>query len=159
MTEFDAFVELLDYPMYVVTAVAGEERGGCLVGFAGQCSLEPARFAVWLSKANHTYRVARDAELLVVHLLPSHRHDLAQLFGGETGDERDKFGQVPWSPGPNGTPVLTEALAWFAGRIEHRADWGDHVGFSLAPIAGSADTDGKPLAFHDAHDIEAGHPA
>ncbi|MFJ9523086.1 flavin reductase family protein [Kitasatospora sp. NPDC101801] len=124
MTGFDAFVSLLDYPVYVVTATTGEERAGCLVGFANQCSLEPPRFTVWLSKANHTYRIARSAELLVVHLLPSHRHDLAELFGGETGDETDKFGRGPWSPGPNGTPVLTEALAWFAGRIEHRADWG-----------------------------------
>jgi flavin reductase (DIM6/NTAB) family NADH-FMN oxidoreductase RutF len=159
MTGFDGFVKLLDYPVYVVTAAAGEERAGCLVGFANQCSLEPARFAVWLSKANRTYRVARAAELLVVHLLPSHRHDLAELFGGETGDERDKFSQLPWTRGPDGTPVLTEALAWFAGRIEHRVDWGDHVGFSLAPITAGPPAEGAPLAFHDVHDIQAGHPA
>ena len=63
------FAGLLDGPMYVVTAAAARERAGCLVGFAGQCSIEPERHMVWISKANHTYRVATAAGHLGVHLL------------------------------------------------------------------------------------------
>ena len=41
----DPFVGALDYPMYVVTAAgAGAEWDGCLVGFATQCSIDPARW-------------------------------------------------------------------------------------------------------------------
>ncbi|GAA2770776.1 hypothetical protein GCM10019017_11360 [Streptomyces showdoensis] len=69
MAEFSAFTEQLDSPMYVVTAASPGGRGGCLVGFASQCSIDPPRFVVWLSTANHTYRVARAAEHLTVHLL------------------------------------------------------------------------------------------
>ena len=157
-TGFDAFVSLLDYPVYVVTAAVGEERAGCLVGFASQCSLDPPRFVVWISKANHTYQVARRADVLVVHLLPKD-HALAELFGGETGDRVDKFADVPWTPGPAGAPVLTQAPAWFAGRVEHRADWGDHVGHALGPVAGWRGPDGPPLTFRDVDDVRAGHPA
>jgi flavin reductase (DIM6/NTAB) family NADH-FMN oxidoreductase RutF len=158
MSAFDGFVSLLDYPMYVVTAAAGEERAGCLVGFASQCSLDPPRFAVWISKANRTYRVARNAGHLAVHLLPP-RHELAELFGGRTGDEVDKFAAVRWRPGPGGAPVLDDAPAWFAGRIADHADWGDHVGFLLLPEDGEVRSRDVPLFFRDVADIEAGHPA
>jgi len=59
----------LDGPLVVVTVTNGRERGGCVVGFHCQCSIEPGRFAIWLSKANHTYRVALQDERFAVHFL------------------------------------------------------------------------------------------
>ncbi|MGV9269096.1 flavin reductase family protein [Kitasatospora sp. NPDC003701] len=159
MGDFDAFVALLDYPVHVVTAAVGEERAGCLVGFAGQCSIRPLRFAVWISKANHTHGVASRAGVLVVHLLPRRRHDLAELFGGRSGDEVDKFAAVPWTPGPGGAPVLTDAAAWFAGRVHDRTDGGDHTGFLLDPVATRTTALRDTLTFRDVTDIDAGHPA
>ena len=44
--QFDAFVGGLDYPVFVVTAAHGEERSGCLVGFATQASIDPPRMLV-----------------------------------------------------------------------------------------------------------------
>ena len=64
MAGADAFMDRLNPEMCVVTAASGTERSGCLVGFSAQCSIEPARYAVWLSKANHTYGVARAVEVL-----------------------------------------------------------------------------------------------
>ncbi|MER6395537.1 flavin reductase family protein [Kitasatospora sp. NPDC001603] len=159
MPDFDAFAALLDYPVYVVTTAVGRERAGCLVGFAGQCSIRPVRFAVWISKANHTHAVASRAEFLVVHLLPRHRHDLAELFGGRTGDDTDKFADVRWTPGPGGAPVLADAAAHFAGRVHARTDGGDHTGFLLDPVDTRTTADGAPLTFRDVTDIDAGHPA
>ncbi|MFE6054935.1 flavin reductase family protein [Kitasatospora sp. NPDC056446] len=161
MGQFDAFSALLDYPVYIVSAAVGDERAGCLVGFAGQNSLHPPRFTVWISKANRTYTVASRSRVLVVHLLPAHRHDLAELFGARTGDHVDKFAATAWVPGPGGVPVLTGAMAWFAGHVLDRADWGDHVGFLLAPFdtTTTSHTSGGPLTFHDVKDIDAGHPA
>lgn len=159
MDRFDAFAALLDYPVYVVTAVAEQERAGCLVGFAGQCSIQPPRFTVWISKANHTYAVASRSQVLVVHLLPSRRHDLAKLFGGCTGDDVDKFAVAEWEAGPHGVPVLAGAKAWFAGRVLDQADWGDHVGFLLEPLDAEATSSGSSLTFQDVKDIDAGHSA
>jgi flavin reductase (DIM6/NTAB) family NADH-FMN oxidoreductase RutF len=50
---FDAFVATADYPICIVTTVAGQHLVGCLVGFAGQVSIEPRRFLVALSKTNY----------------------------------------------------------------------------------------------------------
>src|SRR5689334_3913578 len=92
----------LDYPMLVATATAAGERAGCLVGFYTQASIDPARFLVCLSNKNHTFRVARRADALAVHVLPAQAEELARLFGGHTGDEVDKFSQCRWHAGPRG---------------------------------------------------------
>ena len=64
-----SFGEHLDPALVVITAADGAERAGCLVGFHSQCSIGPDRYAVWLSKANHTYRVGMLAEVFAVHFL------------------------------------------------------------------------------------------
>jgi flavin reductase (DIM6/NTAB) family NADH-FMN oxidoreductase RutF len=68
----------LGYPMFIVTAVAGRQRAGCLVGFATQTSIHPPR--------------------MLVHL--------TELFGGETGDDVDKFARTEWDEGPRGLPIV-----------------------------------------------------
>jgi flavin reductase (DIM6/NTAB) family NADH-FMN oxidoreductase RutF len=150
-------VSELDYAMFIATVAADGERAGCLVGFATQCSIDPPRFLVCLSAKNRTFRVAQRAELMVVHMVPSEATELADLFGGETGDEVDKFSRCAWRPGPGGTPVLEECGNWFAGRILERMAVGDHHAFLLEPCEASSDTAERPFTFHRAKRIEPGH--
>ena len=155
---FQALIATIEVPSFVVTTAAEGERAGCLVGFTTQCSIEPLRFGVWLSKVNHTYRVAQSATTLVVHLLRADDRDLADRFGGKTGDEVDKFAGVDWSPGPDGCPVL-DRLDWFAGSIIDRVDTGDHVLYLLAPWGGRCRrNDAQQLPEEKLDDIEAAHP-
>lgn len=156
--ELSGFFDRLDPDMCVVTVAASGERAGCLVGFASQCSIEPLRFAVWLSKANRTYRVARAAQFLAVHLVTRDQRELAELFGGETGDETDKFSRLDWREGHGGAAVLPDTAAWFVGNILHRTDGGDHVGFVLDPVQWGGGRRGPLLRLSDAIGIDAGHP-
>jgi flavin reductase (DIM6/NTAB) family NADH-FMN oxidoreductase RutF len=136
---------------------ADGERSGCLVGFATQASIHPQRFLVCLSVKNHTFKLARGARVLVVHFVPQQAEELAVLFGGETGDQIDKFSRCQWREGPDGAPVLTDLEDWFAGEILERLDFGDHWGFVLAPIEGEAHRSGASLTFRHAKWIEPGH--
>jgi flavin reductase (DIM6/NTAB) family NADH-FMN oxidoreductase RutF len=158
--EPDAFAELigeLDYPMLIVTTAAAGERAGCLVGFSTQASIDPPCFLVCLSKRNRTCRLALGARGVVIHLLPREAGELAELFGGETGDETDKFARCAWSPGPDGMPVLADCPAWFAARISSSLDVGDHVAFLLEPLEWRP-TDGlEPFRTRQAEGIEPGH--
>jgi flavin reductase (DIM6/NTAB) family NADH-FMN oxidoreductase RutF len=156
-SEFEGLMAQLDYSLFIVTAASGEERSGCLVGFASQVSIEPPRFLVCVSVKNHTFRVAIRAQVLVVHFVPEQAKELAVLFGGETGDEVDKFSRCNWRPGPDGAPVLSDLEDWFAGRILERHDFGDHHGFLLEPIDGEAHSSGASLTFRRAKWIEPGH--
>ncbi len=150
-------VSALDYPMFIVTVAVAGERAGCLVGFTTQCSIRPPRFLVCLSDKNRTFEVARRAELMIVHLVPIEATELATLFGGQTGDDVDKFAHCDWRPGPGGTPVLEQCRNWFAGRILDRFPAGDHHAFLLDPIEAHGDDSERPFEFHRARRIEPGH--
>jgi flavin reductase (DIM6/NTAB) family NADH-FMN oxidoreductase RutF len=157
--EFDRFVTGLDSPMQVVTTAADGERAGCLVGFGSEVSIEPPLYLVCLSVKNRTHEVARGAELLAVHLLGPDQHDLAELFGGETGDEVDKFERWPWHAGPDGVPLLEGCPRVMVGRVVERRAWGDHTAHLLEPVALEV-RDGEPgLDLTDVEDLEPGHEA
>jgi flavin reductase (DIM6/NTAB) family NADH-FMN oxidoreductase RutF len=145
--------------MFIVTAATPQERAGCLVGFATQCSIDPPRFLVCLSEQNRTFSIACAAELLVVHLIPPEQIALARRFGGETGDEVDKFDGLAWSAGPGGAPVLAACPNWFAGRIRDRVPAGDHWALILDPVEASGADPIATVMSDRLRGLEPGHPA
>ncbi|MGI9022495.1 MAG: flavin reductase family protein [Acidimicrobiales bacterium] len=158
-TGYHDLVADLDFPMLIVPATSDGERAGCLVGFAAQCSIEPLRFMVWISKKNRTYSVAMHSSVLNVHFPSSADRGLAELFGGQTGDTVDKFSRCLWREGSSGVPVLSDCTRWFAGRVLERTDGGDHMGFMLEPVDGAVGPWAGQLGFQQTMDIEPGHGA
>jgi flavin reductase (DIM6/NTAB) family NADH-FMN oxidoreductase RutF len=158
----NALADLLgdtDGPMWILTVSTGEERSGCLIGFATQVSIDPVRFLACVSKVNHTFDLAMRSEHVAVHVAPSGDDDgLARLFGEETGDEVDKFARCAWHEGPHGVPLLDDCPDWFAGEVLERRPLGDHVGFLLAPVA-AACAGRSPMPINEIVDIDAGHDA
>jgi flavin reductase (DIM6/NTAB) family NADH-FMN oxidoreductase RutF len=150
--------ETTHHPMVVVTASAGGTRAGCLVGHLTQCSIDPLRVLVCLSRANRTHAVAVQAETLAVHHLGHDQRDLARLFGEETGDEVDKFARCSWRHGPSGTVVLDDVRHWWVGRRAIRVPLGDHEGFVLEPITVHAEGPYRQLDSTQVADLDAGHP-
>lgn len=161
---FERIAAAVDPPMVIVTARVGDEADGCLVGFSTQCSIDPPRYLVCLSKANRTYEIARHASLLVVHMI----HDdavgmwLAHLFGELTARETGEFSKLDmcaWEPGPEQTPVIA-GCDWFAGPIRTRVDLGDHVGYSLDVTTGKTSADREAyLGYTRVRGLDAGNPA
>jgi flavin reductase (DIM6/NTAB) family NADH-FMN oxidoreductase RutF len=149
----------LDPPVYIVTVVsASGERDGCLVGFATQCSIRPPRFIACIPKENRTFDAVQSADAVVVHFLGSAQRALAELFGGETGDEVDKFQLCAWSGGPFGIPVLDDVPGWFLGRVLERNDAGDHVAHLLEVIEAEDRGGAVDLSFQAVKAVDPGHP-
>jgi flavin reductase (DIM6/NTAB) family NADH-FMN oxidoreductase RutF len=162
---FDDLMGRLDHAMAIVTTAAGDVRSGCLVGFHSQCGIDPPRLAIWLSKGNHTYRVGVLCETFAVHFPTAGQHDLARLFGADTGDDVDKFVHCAWTRGPDDVPLIDACPTRFVGRRVALVDAGaDHVCLVLAPVQvdepdgpDEPDPDGW-LMFHDVVGLTAGHP-
>jgi len=158
MRELDHLMRALDQAMVIVTTAAGDDHAGCLVGFHSQCGIDPPRYVVWLSQANHTHGVARRAATFAVHLVPADRHDIAALFGGTTGDDEDKLARSDWEPGPDGVPLVTACPDRFVGRrLAWLAGHGDHDGVVLEPVSAQVSSRGPWLRLSGASDIDAGH--
>jgi flavin reductase (DIM6/NTAB) family NADH-FMN oxidoreductase RutF len=157
----DAFSEILrsqDRALVVVTTATPAERAGCLVGFHTQSSMDPGRFCVWLSKANHTYRVALRATHLAVHFLTSADLDVAAHFGTLTGDSSDKFAEFPTAAGAGGAPVLQDWPRWLvARRIALLDEGGDHVCVITEPLTVHGAGPFEPLRLSQAEHLTPGH--
>lgn len=160
---FDALMGVLDPAMVVVTTADDTERAGCLVGFHFQSSMDPPRYEVRLSKANHTYRVARQAAHLAVHLLPDddRGRELAELFGTLSGDDVDKFAELDVDEGPSGVPLLADCPNRFVlERAVLLDDGGDHVSIVGIPVRAAAADDIealRPLRLSQVTDLVPGH--
>jgi len=126
---FQKLVAQLDYPMFIATVATDKERAGCLIGFATQCSIHPARFLAGISDKNHTHRVAQRAGAMGIHLVPE------------------------------GVPLVADCPNRFVGRILERVDFGDHTGMVLEPIFAEVEGSDDQLSFHRAKRIDPGHEA
>lgn len=155
---FDALAAATDPAMLVVTTADGDERGGCLVGFHCQSSIDPPRYSVWLSKANHTYRLALHASHLALHFLGVEHHDLAVRFGTLSGDDTDKFAGLAIESGPGGVPLLRDVPhRLVVRRVALLDEGGDHVCLTTEPV--SVDDRGglTPLRLGACRDLDPGH--
>lgn len=160
---YQQVIEPADPVAVIVTCVSDGAMAGCLVTFSGPCSVEPPRYAVWLSHRNHTYRIALRADELIVHLLTPADLPLAELFGGISGRREDKFARLPGYD-QNAAPQLDTGGGWLRGRILSRAPGrpetgGDHTCFVLEPTAAAGHGGGtRPLRLSDVRHIQPGQP-
>lgn len=152
---FDDFLGMLDGPVFVVTTQADGQPSGCLVSFATQTSVVPPSFMV-VVPGGDTHEAASRSGHLAVHALAQSQVGLAELFDGET----NKFERCSWRAGPQGMPILDEAMAWFVGRTAHWIQIGDHVAYVLEPVATWAPESTEDLLYlSDLDDPEPGHEA
>lgn len=157
---FHALMASLDPPLVVVTTAAAGERAGCLVGFHAQSSIGPEGYSIWLSKANHTYRVGLRAERFAVHFLTADDLPLAKRFGGLTGEDTDKFAGLDVEEDAHGVPLLAACPHRISlERVALLDDGGDHVCLTTRVVSAHGDSSFTPLRVSAAAHLEPGHEA
>jgi flavin reductase (DIM6/NTAB) family NADH-FMN oxidoreductase RutF len=155
---FDSLMASVDGPMVIVTTAVAGERAGCLVGFHAQSAIDPQRYCLWLSKANHTYRVALRSTYLAVHFLTGDDLDLAEQFGTLTGEDVDKFEGIATTAGADGVPLLDRVPhRMLVKRVALLDEGGDHVCLSAECL--EAETSGRfqPLRLSQVDQLTPGH--
>ncbi|KRF11373.1 flavin oxidoreductase [Nocardioides sp. Soil797] len=155
---FDRLMAVADPPLVVVTTAAEGVRAGCLVGFHSQSSIGPERYCVWLSKANHTYRVGLRATHFAMHFLPDDRLDLAERFGTVSGEDKDKFVGIEVVSGDHGVPLIVgcphRLLLECITVLDTR---GDHVCLDMRVLRADHTGEFAPLRVSQAGSLEPGH--
>jgi flavin reductase (DIM6/NTAB) family NADH-FMN oxidoreductase RutF len=155
---FGPLMSAVDPALLVVTTAEGGEPAGCLVSFHSQASIAPWRYGVWLSKANHTYRVALRSSCLAIHFLTAGDLALAELFGTKSGDSVDKFAGLSVDHGPDGVPVLGQCPNRLLTRRHTLLDdGGDHVCVITEPVEVASTGRLTPLRVSHIGHLTAGH--
>jgi flavin reductase (DIM6/NTAB) family NADH-FMN oxidoreductase RutF len=155
---FETMMASSDPPLIVVTTIAEDERAGCLVGFHAQSSIDPQHYCVWLSKANHTYRVGLRAAHFAVHFLTSADLPIAEQFGTTSGEDTDKFAGIDVDLDEYGVPLLRACPNRLSlERLAMLDDGSDHVCLTTRVRAAESGGSFEPLRVSSAIHLDPGH--
>ncbi len=129
----------------IVTSIDGQEPAGLTVNSFTSVSLDPPLVLFCLHRASTMRRAISVTKCFTVNILSEAQHDLSRLFA--TRGVR-RFSAVRYSAGPNGAPVLLDALAHVSCRLIKESDGGDHV-IVLGEVTdvGILDECASPLTF------------
>jgi flavin reductase (DIM6/NTAB) family NADH-FMN oxidoreductase RutF len=135
-----------DRPLWLLTAQAGQRRGGLIAACVVEAGIAPQmpRVLVGLARQHATWELVEASGAFALHLLAVDQIDLVWRFGLESGRDVDKFAGIALPPGPGGSPVLTDLPGWLACRVEASMDGGDRT-FYLAEVLDGGMRDSRPI--------------
>jgi flavin reductase (DIM6/NTAB) family NADH-FMN oxidoreductase RutF len=145
----------LDLPLWLVTAADGGRRGGLIATTVTQASIvaELPRQLITIAKRNHTHALIEASGAFAMHLIDETQLDLVWRFGLQSGHDVDKLAGLKFQAGATGSPLLSEALAWFDCRVEARMNSGDRTIYLAAVVDGRLERNEPPLTNRRFFDI------
>ncbi len=143
----DKLLRLIDREVWLLTAAAGERRGGLLATWVSVASIDPQRPVLLAGIApNHfTAELVQQSGRFVAHLLQPAQTALAWNFADGSGRDRDKLAGLATKNSQGSGPQLTDCLAWFDCRVFSRYDAGDRLFFWADVVAAGEPDQGVPL--------------
>lgn len=151
MSTTDSILRSLRREVWIVTAAAGEKRGGLLATWVNAASIDPSRPIMLAGIApNHfTAELIQTSRACALHLLRKDQTELAWNFARDSGRNRDKFAELATITGDTGAPLLAEALAWLDCRVIAQYDAGDRLFFWAEIVASQQNATVAPLTDAD----------
>ncbi|MGW7543661.1 flavin reductase family protein [Streptomyces sp. NPDC054770] len=132
----------------VITAMTPEGPVGMAVGTFTSISLDPPLVGFFPDRNSSTWARIRTAGAFCANILGEDHEAVCRVFASR---DVDRFAAVDWVPGPTGSPVLTDAIAWADCRLADDHPVGDHdlvvghvTGLALRP----GEQAQRPLVFH-----------
>jgi flavin reductase (DIM6/NTAB) family NADH-FMN oxidoreductase RutF len=142
-------LKLIDREVWIVSARAGEHRGGLTATWVAPAAFDPQRPAllVNLSTNHFTAELVAESGQFAAHLLREDQHELAWNFARDSGRSRDKLaGLETNSHGDQaGPPLLNDCLAWFECRVFARQTAGDRTLYWADVVRAAQLSNGPPL--------------
>ncbi|MDP1834027.1 MAG: flavin reductase family protein [Candidatus Moranbacteria bacterium] len=127
---FDAFKP--ESCVFVISVDEHERPSGMIAGWNMKCSMEPALFAVSLSKKGHTHKLIQQSKEFVVAVPNKDLEKEVIFFGTAHGNETDKFNETGIETAKSSLikpPLIKMATINFECILEKEVDSGDHIIF------------------------------
>lgn len=138
----------------VTTDDAGTPRGLAVNAFSS-ISLDPPMVLVCVQRSSATHPALHRASHLGISILAAGQLDVAKVFAGKSDD---KFGQVAWTPGEFGAPLLDGSCARLEVEIGQRLEAGSHTVFTGRVVSATHD-DLAPLVYSGGGFFDISHTA
>lgn len=137
----------INYGLYVLTSIDGEELAAAGVNWVTQASFEPPLVAVGVKADNDSHAVIERSGVFALNVLAEDQLDIGKAFFRSATLEGDKINGHAFEPGPEtGAPLLVELPYWFEARVTDTVKRGDHTVFVAEVVnAGVRDEKATPM--------------
>lgn len=138
----------ISHGVYIVTTRTKEKINGMTAAWVAQVSMQPILLMVSVAPARYTHGLIKESGYFALNVLEEGQENIAQIFGFRSGRKFDKFKDVPFFDAPHGSPVLSDAMAYFECKLTDTFTAGDHSLF-VGSIADAKlmKSDRTPLIF------------
>ena len=142
-----------------VTVVTTSENGvpkGLAVNAYSSISLEPPLVMVCVQKTSSTYPALFASTHLGINILSNAQKGTVATFASKTAD---KFAEIAWHEGPNGSPLIDGSSAALEAEIRERFQAKTHTVF-ICRVRHAEVTETEPMVykagrFYDSQDLSA----
>ena len=157
MVDRKAFYSL-SYGVYIITAVDGDTKAGCVVNTFNQVTSSPARVSVAVNKENFTTGVILASGRFEASVLAeSATMELIGRFGFQTSSEIDKFADTQYELDEHGVPYVAEhVVAHFGARVIETIDVGTHMLIVGEVEESSVLSDAAAMTYAYYHEVKGG---
>jgi flavin reductase (DIM6/NTAB) family NADH-FMN oxidoreductase RutF len=147
LTGIAALLALPDPVLWVVTAQAGQRRGGLIATNVTSVSIVPElpRMLVALARQHYTCGLVEASHAFALHLIGEEQVDWVWRFGLASGRDGDKLAGLAVRTAVAGSPILDGALGWLDCRVEARLDTGDRTVYVAEVLDGDLARQSTPL--------------
>ncbi|ACC84136.1 diflavin flavoprotein [Nostoc punctiforme] len=111
----------------VLTAKEGDRSSAMLASWVAQASFSPPGLTIAVAKERAVETLTHTGNKFVLNILKEGNHlGLMKHFLKPFGPGQDRFADVAAQEAENGSPILTEALAYLECSVQNRMESGDH---------------------------------
>ena len=111
----------------VLTAKEGDRSSAMLASWVSQASFSPPGLTIAVAKERAVETLTHSGNKFVLNILKEGNHlGLMKHFLKPFGPGQDRFADVAAQEAENGSPILTDALAYLECSVQNRMESGDH---------------------------------
>jgi flavin reductase (DIM6/NTAB) family NADH-FMN oxidoreductase RutF len=127
----------INYGLYVLTAVDGNEYAAAGVNWLSQASFEPPLIMVGVKTDNDSHAIIERTGSFAVNVLGEDQLEIGKAFFRSTVVEGDTLNGFRFERAPEtGAPLLVDLPYWFEARVTDTVKRGDHTVF-VAEVVGA----------------------
>ncbi|GAB4530177.1 MAG: diflavin flavoprotein [Pleurocapsa sp.] len=126
-TDLDKAIGRLSGGLYIITATKGDLNSAMLASWVSQASFEPPGLTIAVAKDRAIESLMQVGDSFILNVLEEGKYQgLMKHFLKRFKPGADRFAGVKTQTAANGSPILTEALAYLECKVESRMECSDH---------------------------------
>lgn len=131
----------------IITAIDPDssEPVGLAASSFTSVSMDPPLVLFCAGKTSASWTRIQVAKRFCINVLGDANETISRTFATKGAD---KFAGLGWTPGPSGSPVLGDALAWIDCQVHEEVEAGDHVVVIGRVLGLGAKDSGGPLGYY-----------